>query len=632
MKPIIIWLAMIPTILIAQTYETSSIPDSLKSNANAIIRFDELHVIIKDIDKAIIKHKWAITIFNEDGNKFARYLNGYNKLISLSDISGKLFDSEGKLLQKIKKKDILDLSATDEETLIDDLRMKQFTFYCKRFPYTVEFEDEEVRNGIFFLPYWQPINSEFLSLQQSKFIIETPSDYKLRYKQFNYLSQPSIETKSNSIQIYTWEQTNRPAIEGEIWQPALDELITKVVIAPTKFLIGGINGEMNSWNNLGKFLNILCKDRRELPEKMRQEVHKIADMLPTKKEKVTALYNYLQQNTRYISIQLGIGSWQPLEAKFVAEKKFGDCKALSNFMVSLLKEVGINANYVLVKAGKNETFNLKEDFPSPYFNHAIVCVPDTKDTTWLECTSQTISCGYLGSFTGNRKVLMLTDTGAIVVLTPKYRAKDNLKITNITAIINDDGTLKSEINTIYTGFKQEKIQSIFNSSTQKERDEYYNHKYDFPTYNVENISLKETKGKIPVLNEHLNIISPNYATITGKRLFIQPNLLNKEKKLTANNDRKFDIVFSDSYIDIDSIKINIPQGYRLESKPKDMKLDNKFGNYSIQYLVKDNYIELIRKCEMNEQRFPPTDYFNLTKFYEEMSIADNSNMVFVKNL
>ncbi len=632
MKPITLWLALVPTFIFAQNYQTTFIPDSLKSNANAIVRFEELRVKINDIDKAVVKHKWAITILNEEGNKFANYSNGYNKTISLYDISGKLFDSDGKLIEKIKKKDINDVSATNEETLLDDWRVKYFEFHCKKFPYTVEFEDEEDWNGIFFLPSWQPVNSEHLSVQQSKFIVETPINYNLRYKQINYLkTDPNIEI-NNSSQIYTWELSNVPALEEEIWQPPIDQVTTKVLIAPTKFSIGGINGEMNTWNNFGKFINTLSKDRKILPEKIKQEIHSITDALHSKKEKIEAAYNYLQHNTRYISIQLGIGSWQPLDAKFVSEKKFGDCKALSNFMVTLLTEVGISANYVLVKSGKQAQANLYEDFPSNYFNHAIVCVPDLKDTTWLECTHQTISCGFLGSFTDNRKVLMLTDSGAVVVFTPKYTVDDNIKTTSISAKISDDGTLISEVFTRYSGTKEEKPHDIFYGATQKERDYYYNHKYELPTYSVDNISYTETRGKIPVIIEHLNITSPNYGTATGKRLFIQPNILSRERTLPNDIDRKFEIIYTESYTDIDSIKITIPQGYSIESKPNDLKIDTKFGSYSIEYKVKDNNIELIRKCSKNDFRLPASEYLSLSKFYQKMNKADNSKMVFVKQL
>ena len=62
----------------------------------------------------------------------------------------------------------------------------------------------------------------------------------------------------------------------------------------------------------------------------------------------------MQNNTRYISIQLGIGGWRPFEAAYVASKGYGDCKALSNYMYSLLKEAGILSYYTLVKAGAGE--------------------------------------------------------------------------------------------------------------------------------------------------------------------------------------------------------------------------------------------------------------------------------------
>ena len=67
--------------------------------------------------------------------------------------------------------------------------------------------------------------------------------------------------------------------------------------------------------------------------------------------KVAVLYNYLQQNTHYVGIQLGIGGWQTYDAAYVATKKYGDCKALSNFMISLLKEAGIKGHAVVIKGG-----------------------------------------------------------------------------------------------------------------------------------------------------------------------------------------------------------------------------------------------------------------------------------------
>jgi len=85
----------------------------------------------------------------------------------------------------------------------------------------------------------------------------------------------------------------------------------------------------------------------------------------------------MQDHTRYISIQLGIGGWQPFDAAFVQEHGYGDCKALSNYMVALLKTAGITAYSVLIRPGDYRyTFN--ESFPSNQFTHVIVCVPFQK--------------------------------------------------------------------------------------------------------------------------------------------------------------------------------------------------------------------------------------------------------------
>ena len=113
----------------------------------------------------------------------------------------------------------------------------------------------------------------------------------------------------------------------------------------------------------------LIKGRDVLPEEVKKKVHELTDNKGDK-EKISVLYDFLQKNTRYISIQLGIGGWQPFEASYVAEKKYGDCKALSNYMIALLKEAGITGKYVEIYGGKSPPPFI-EDFPFYKFNNVI---------------------------------------------------------------------------------------------------------------------------------------------------------------------------------------------------------------------------------------------------------------------
>src|SRR5690606_888532 len=119
-----------------------------------------------------------------------------------------------------------------------------------------------------------------------------------------------------------------------------------------------------------------------LPAHIAQQVKALTSGITDVKEKITVLYNYLQKNTRYISIQLGIGGWQPFDDSYVAKNGYGDCKALTNYMQSLLTSANIPSFYTLVYAGASGTAKNRfvPDLPSQQFNHVVICVPTGKDS------------------------------------------------------------------------------------------------------------------------------------------------------------------------------------------------------------------------------------------------------------
>lgn len=612
-------------------YAVSKIPPELIKKANAVLRLEELNFEIINSGKAVFKNHYVITILNENGDDWAEFYEYYDKHRKIESLEGILYDASGKQLKKIKTKDAEDLSGVSDGSLIDDNRYKRHNFYNRIYPYTIEYTVEIDYNSTLFFPMWVPQGKEKLSVEKSLVNIVCPAEYKFRYKTFNYTGEPIKTSDKNNKVITSWSVKNMPAIEKELYSPLWHELTTVVIFGPGEFQVDDYKGNMASWLEFGKFVQSLKQGKDVLPDNIKQKVHQLTDGITDEKKKIAILYEYLQKNTRYISIQLGIGGWQPFDAKYVATKSYGDCKALTNYMFSILKEAGITSRYTLVRAGANAGY-ITSDFPSQQFNHVILSVPLAKDTVWLECTSQTLPSGYLSDFTCNRYALVIDETGGHMVRTPKYDLNDNQQIRNISAILDDAGTLQIKSATNYGGLQQDDIHGLINNLSKDKVKEALHEQLDFATYDIKNFNYKENKSSLPTIDESLDITVSNYATITGKRLFIVPNVMTRTKrKLAADVERKYEIQLGYEYKDIDTVQIEIPKGYEPESVPSDAKVESKFGKYSATVKLTGNKITYYRSYENYSGRFPAKDYADLVKFYEAIYKADRSRVVLVKN-
>ncbi len=611
-------------------YAVSKIPAALLKNAHVVKRMEQISFEVMTNGEAIMRKRYALTILDENGDREAGFLEFYDKLHDIRNIEGALFDANGKELKRLKNKQVIDLTGMDESTLIDDSRRKYHNFYYKVYPYTVQYEVDIKYYGTLFFPVWVPREGERYSVEQSSISIISPVNYVVRFKSFNYSGDP-VQTTDKDKKIQTWQASNLPAIEDEYASPGWYEMNTVVLFAPTEFSIENYRGNMNNWQEFGKFVYSLKQGRDQLPDNIKQAVHQIADNIKDPKEKIAKLYEYVQKNTRYISIQLGIGGWQPFDAKYVATKAYGDCKALTNYMYSILKEAGIGSYYTLVRAGRNAN-KIIADFPSQQFNHVILSVPLQTDTIWLECTSQTKPAGYLGDFTCDRFALMIDENGGKLVRTPKYGVKQNLQLRRIKATLDAEATLSILSVTKYEGLQQDLYHELIHSLSKDKVKEFLHEELDFATYDINSFDYKENKTSMPVVEETLDILVSNYATITGKRLFITPNIMTRtHRKLQADEERKFDLELGMEYNDIDSVEINIPAGYSAESMPQDVSVVSKFGKYNSSVKLIGNQLFYYRNIEQYGGRFPAKDYTDLVKFYESIYKADRSKVVLVKS-
>ncbi|HRP33942.1 MAG TPA: DUF3857 and transglutaminase domain-containing protein [Agriterribacter sp.] len=633
MKNIVVQLLLFlsPVVVIAGEgdYAVNKIPDSLTENANVVKRAETFRFEVLDLGRSRLYHKYALTVLNEKGDKYAMEVVGYDKLTEFRSMEGSLYDADGKKIKSLKKSEIKDLSAMDDISLMDDNRIKVHGFFHRIYPYTVEYETEVQINFNMFFPVWSPLGGENMSVEQSAMTLVVPAAFAVRFKAFNYQGAPTKKTEKDK-DIYRWDITNLKAIQLEYASPNWSDMMPVVYLGPVQFEFEKFQGDMSTWQGLGKFIYDLNKGRDQLPENLKQTVHQLTNGISGEREKVLKLYNYLQQNTRYISVQLGIGGWQTFDATYVAQRKYGDCKALSNFMVALLKEAGIRSHYTLIKNGNGQPHFL-EDFPGSQFNHIIVCVPLQSDTMWLECTSQTVAAGYLGGSNANRPVLLIDETGGKLVRTPRYGMDDNLQIRRTVGKVTANGQLDVQVNTHYTAVQQDYLHGMIHHLSKEKQLEYLKKNIDLPHYDVNKFEYTEHSSAIPAIDESLSLSALNYASVTGKRLFISPNIITRSSvKLQADQNRKYPVVVHFEYHDADTATIEFPSDYELESLPAPVTLDSKFGKYSATTTVKENKIIYYRNIEKFSGKFLPADYNELVKFYDQIYKADRNRVVLVK--
>lgn len=627
---IITTLLVTPTSFAQKKYAVTDIPEELRKNVNVVVREDHMSYKLYSPSKATLYVHQVVTILNEGGKRYASETVGYDKLSKVSTFKGTVYDASGSVIKKLKSSEIYDQSAFDGFSLYSDNRFKAADLSQGSYPYTVEFEYEIEFKYVFIIPGSYALSGERVSVENFSYTLTYPTSMEPpRYRAFNIPEDPEIKQQPQGYESVKWTLKNIKPITFEPHGPPREELVPHIIAAPTVFEFDGYKGTMESWDKLGQWIAQLNKNRNDLPVETKQKVKELTATLTTREEKVKAVYEYLQNKTRYVSIQLGIGGFQPFEASLVDKTGYGDCKALSNYMVSMLDAIDIKSNYTLIRAGEGSA-KLKTDFPSSQFNHVVVFVPNGVDTLWLECTSQTNPFGYMGSFTGNRKALAITDDGAKIVHTPIYTENDNLQTRSAEIVIGSDGNAQATIQTVYSGLQYENDNLNFILGNAEEEKKWAQKTTQIPSFDLISVSTQQHRNKIPSATVALNLTLKRFVTMSGKRLFLTPNLMNRSTFIPEKVDeRKTNVFRRMGYTDLDSIRYRMPEGIYHEFLPEPTRIKSIFGEYESSVQIDKGDVIYIRKMKVYQGEFPATAYNELIDFYKAVNKADNQKLVFL---
>src|SRR5271166_1472951 len=105
---------------------------------------------------------------------------------------------------------------------------------------------------------------------------------------------------------------------------------------------------LESWKAIGDWYYKLADGRRNSSPEISARVQQLTAGATTFDAKVRALTGFLQSDVRYVGIEIGIGGFQPHPASDIFRSRYGDCKDKATLLSSMLKEAGIDSDYLLV--------------------------------------------------------------------------------------------------------------------------------------------------------------------------------------------------------------------------------------------------------------------------------------------
>ncbi|MDD4417442.1 MAG: DUF3857 domain-containing protein, partial [Bacteroides graminisolvens] len=420
----------------------TSFPAEITEKAYAVIQSNEIDFICESATNALKKESYTVTVLDEKGKEAAHFLCMCDQFSSLNKFSGEVYDRAGNLIRKIKKSE-LKMSEYSSGLTTDDY---MYFFECNigQYPYTVKYEWEiKYKNGLISFPPFAPQSRFNLSVVEANYRLHVPAEVTYRTKILNSGNKFQSKTTPKGATYSEISFKNLKAIEKELYGAPLEALIPIVYLGPDNFIFDGSQGDMSSWKSYGNWQYGLLKDRDILPPELKEKIHQLTSGCNSEKEKVKVLYDYLAANTRYVSIQLGIGGLQPTPATNVYKTGFGDCKALSNYLKAMLQEVGINSNYTVISTDR---VKLLKDFASVgQMNHVILQVPLKEETLWLECTNAQLPLGYIHSDIAGHDAILIKENGGELCTLPSYPDSVNTQIR--TAQITLDNNGKAHIQT-----------------------------------------------------------------------------------------------------------------------------------------------------------------------------------------
>ena len=387
-----------------------------------------------------------------------------------------------------------------------------------------------------------------------------PAGRKLNIKNRLTAQAPQI-TAQGTDKVYQWAFDNVAALKAQDGTPSWYDPYPSIEVS-----------EFADWKEVVQWALPLFLVKPALSEGLKKKIAAIdAASGGDATRKVLAALRFVQDEVRYMGIEMGVNSHKPNDPDKIFAQRFGDCKDKSFLLVTMLKAMNIDAAPVLINTdSKRETRNL---LPSPLaFDHCTVRAKLAGKTWWFDPTIS-FQRGHIDdiSYPDYQCGLVLTDTTTDFTEIPlqdhgEVVAEEDFTISEVNKPVRLDVVSR------YTGSFADDVRDQLNSNArstlQKSYLDFYNVAYE-DTKVADSMRVEDSAANGMIVVHEYYTINKLWSHDKGQdKAEFDASLIRSILKKPKEHDRTMPIELTYPSHYTEELRIHVPDDWEFEANPK----------------------------------------------------------------
>jgi hypothetical protein len=362
--------------------------------------------------------------------------------------------------------------------------------------------------------------------------------------------------------------------------------------------------------------------------------------------RLSKIADFMQQQIRYVGIEVGIGGWQPHAAQDIFRSRYGDCKDKATLMVAMLDAVGIRAAWVSLDVRRGV---IDPNAPTLFGNHMIAAIeiPKGYENPRLQAvvttqsgrrylifdpTNPYVPVGQIPDYEqGSYAVLAAGQDSQLIQLPVPNPGTETIE-RKATFELAKDGTLKGQIIMLRSGAEADNWRHALAMGSEKEQRQMFEKllQRDFSTFTMGDEKVTHVRDLNEPLEMDYSVTAPLYAKGAGNLLLVRPRVVGTDIDGLDDKPRKVPISFENVGTWRDEFDLKIPAGYAVDDVPDPVSVDVGFATYHSEVKVEGGSLHYKREYVLKKVELEASEYAKLHKLESAITTDENSSAVLKK--